>query len=478
MSGKNITICITSIFIRMQKLLFLFLFFPLLCIGKEYQVKLHVQNMPSESKPILLRIFNGNMYVVDSVPVVNQQTITFNVPESTDAGMLRAVLGSSPYAQFMNRQPTALDFLYTRENVEMTLDFNNPEASVEVIESDENRDYFSYMKKDNRYFMKLGSLEQVVTQYPDRDAFYNMALNYYKEYQIERDKWIDSCYNSRPGSLAARILNTRRMPFTEGNLTPQERDSIYREQFLSRVEFTDTLLLNTNIYTDKLFQYINFFMNREAGPRENEAVIIKVLDRIEPQISVNEEIRNNLLQFLISGFEAMKMEEVLAHISSNYLQQCGSSMDMVKRRLEGYKKMAIGQKVPDVVAMDINNNPVSLYSEVNPYTLLIFWHTGCSHCQILMNKLPEYIQKGLFRKHNVKILCISIDEKQEDWEKYSKEHPTQWTSAYVEGAFDSQAAIDFNLFATPSIFLLDNNNQIIAKPITPDELEESINALK
>ena len=80
------------------------------------------------------------MYVVDSVPVVNQQTITFNVPESTDAGMLRAVLGSSPYAQFMNRQPTALDFLYTHENVEMTLDFNNPEASVEVIESDENRD--------------------------------------------------------------------------------------------------------------------------------------------------------------------------------------------------------------------------------------------------------------------------------------------------------------------------------------------------
>lgn len=462
----------------MQKLLFLLLFFPLLCAGKNYQVKINVRNLPEESKPLLLRIFNGNMYVVDSLPAVKQQTITFNIPANTDPGMLRAILGLSPYAKFMNGQPTTLDFLYVKENVELDVDFNNPETSVEVIQSEENKAYFSYMKKDNRYFMKLGSLEQVVTQYPDKDAFYEMALNYYKEFQLERDQWIDSCYQSNPHSIAARILNTRRMPFTEGNLTPQERDSVYRVQFLERIEFTDTLLLHTNIYTDKLFQYINFFISREAGPRENETTIIKVLDQLEPKISANEQIRNYLLQFLISGFEAMKMEEVLAHISSNYLQQCGSSMDMVKRRLEGYKKMAVGQKVPDVIAMDLDNNPVSLYGEVNPYTLLIFWHTGCSHCQTLMNKLPELTQKGLFRKHNVKILSISIDEKREDWAKYSKEHPCNWTNAYVEGSFDSQAAVDFNLFATPSIFLLDNANTIIAKPITPEELEASIEALK
>lgn len=462
----------------MQKLLFLLLLLPLLCAGKNYQVKINVRNLPDETKPLLLRIFNGNMYVVDSLPVLNQQTITFNIPGNTDMGMLRVILGQSAYARFMNGQPTTLDLLFTHENVELTTDFNDPQNTVEVIQSGENEAYFSYMKKDNHYFMKLGSLEQVVTQYPDKDAFYDMALKYYKEFQLERDRWIDSCYKSNPHSLAARILNTRRMPFTDGDLTPQERDSVYREQFLERIEFTDTLLLNTNIYTDKLFQYINFFINREAGPRENETAIIKVLDQIEPKISANEQIRNYLLQFLISGFEAMKMEEVLAHISSNYLQQCGSSMDMVKRRLEGYKKMAVGQKVPDVIAMDLNNNPVSLYGEVNPYTLLIFWHTGCSHCQTLMNELPNMAKKGLFQKHNVKILCISIDEKREDWEKYSKEHPFNWTNAYVEGSFDSQAAVDFNLFATPSIFLLDNANTILAKPITPDELEANIEALK
>lgn len=462
----------------MQKILFLLLFFPLLCAGKDHQVKIHVRNLPEDGNPILLKIFNGNMYVTDSVPVVDKQTITFTIPETTPPGMFRALLGSSPYAQFTNRQPAMLDFLYTRENVELSVDFKNPEASVEVIRSDENKAYFSYLKKEGRYFKKLGSLEQVVVQYPDKDAFYKLALDYYKAYQLERDRWIDSCYRSNPSSFAARILNSRRMPFTEGDLTPQERDSVYREQFLSKIEFADTLLLHSNIYTDKLFQYINFFMDQGLSPRENEAAIIKALDRIEPQISVNEQVRNNLIQFLVTGFEAMKMEEVLAHISSNYLQQCGSSMDVVKERLEGYKKMAVGQSVPDLVAMDIDNNPVSLYGEVSPYTLLVFWHTGCSHCQILMKKIPELIRKGLFKKHNVKILCVSIDEKREDWEKYLKEHPSDWTNAYIEGSFNSLTASDFNIFATPSVFLLDESNRIIAKPITPEELEASINALK
>lgn len=462
----------------MRKLFFLFLLLPLLCVGKDYQVRIHVKNLPDESKPLLLRIFNGNMYIIDSLPAVTDQTLTFKVPENTNPGMLRAILGMSAYAKFMNGQPTSIDFLFNRENVELSLDFNNPELTAEVLTSDENKRYFEYMQKDGRYFMKLGSLEQVVTQYPDKDDFYNMALQYYKQFQLERDTWIDSCYNSAPQSLAARILNTRRMPFTEGNLTPQQRDSVYREQFLDRIEFTDTLLLNTNIYTDKLFQYINFFINREAGPRENEAAIIKVLNNIEARISANEQIRNYLLQFLISGFESMKMEEVLAYISDNYMQQCGSDMDMVKRRLEGYSKMAVGQKVPDVIAMDINNKPVSLYGEVNPYTLLIFWHTGCSHCQTLMQELPEMGKNGMFSKHNVKILCISIDEKREDWERYSKEHPFSWTNAYVEGCFESDAANDFHLFATPSMFLLDSDNKILAKPITPEELKTSLSALE
>lgn len=461
----------------MIKYLLFLLLLPALSMGADYQVKVHVKNLPETSEPKLLRIFNGNTYLIDSLPESQNNLLTFKIPEETTPGMLRVVLGISTYAKFTGGQPTALDILFNKENIELAVDFESPDQTLEIIQSKENKNYFDFMKQDNRFYSKLGILEQTVTQYPDKDEFYNLALKYYEQYQKERAKIIEDIYKKDKNSLAAKIIYTRRMPFSKGDTPAAMRDSIFKNQFLNSLDFQDTTLLYTNIYTDKLYQYINFFMNRNASPRESEANIIKAVDEIMPKISANEQVRNSLLQFLIGGFESMKMEEVLAHISANYMQQCGGSMDVVKRRLEAYQKMAIGNKVADFVAMDIDNNPVSLYGSINPYTLLVFWHSGCSHCQQLAAELPMLMEQDFFKKHNVNIIAISIDEKQDDWIKYSNEHPTKWLNTYVSGAFDSQVATDYNLFATPSMFLLDSDYTIIAKPLTIGELQESISKL-
>ena len=85
-------------------LLFLLLF-PLLTFGKEYEVKLHVSGLPANGKPALLSIYNGDTYLIDSVPQVKDSIIIFHVPEKTPTGMLRAVLGLSTYARYSNGQP-------------------------------------------------------------------------------------------------------------------------------------------------------------------------------------------------------------------------------------------------------------------------------------------------------------------------------------------------------------------------------------
>lgn len=458
-------------------ILLLIILAPFICFGKDYQVKIHVKNLPEDSKPVLLKIYNGNMYMLDSTAVIENGTLTFNMPADTHEGMLRAVLGLSTYAKYMNGEPTQIDILFNKENVELSTDFNSPNDSLKIIQSKENQAYFDFLRADALYFRKLGLLEQVVTGYPDKDEFYQKAVEYYKKFQIQRDKFIDKNYAANRQLLAGKMINTKRMPFIEGDIPQNQRDSIFKSQFLDKIQFTDTSLLYTNVYTDRIYQFIQMFMKQDASPRENEANIIKAVDLLVPKIGGNEYIQTNLMQFLVGGFEAMKLEEVLGHISANYLQQCGSSMDLVKRRLEGYQKMSIGKEVPDFIAMDINNNPVSLYNSVNPYTLLIFWHTGCSHCQDLMKELPALYKQGLLKKHNVNIIAISIDENREDWVKYLQEHKQDWTNTFIEGSFDSETAAAYNLFATPTMLLLDDTHKIIAKPTTIEELKKNISEL-
>lgn len=49
---------------------------------------------------------------------------------------------------------------------------------------------------------------------------------------------------------------------------------------------------------------------------------------------------------------------------------------------------------------------------------------------------------------------------------------------HAAGSFDSEIANDYNLFATPSMFLIDENHKIIAKPTTIGELEKNIGELE
>lgn len=462
----------------MNKLLpLLLLLLPLVSTGKEYQIKVHVKNLPTDSKPLLLNVYNGNTYIVDSLPILENDVIQYRIPANTSPGLFRAILGVSVYAKYTNGPPTVVDFLFNRENVELATDFEKPQDSLKVIQSKENQVYLDFQKTDALFFQKLGLLEQVLINYPDKDEFYKKAIEYHKKFLLQRDKYIDKMYNQNQNLLAGKIIHTRKVPLTAGDLSPTVRDSIFKSQFLETVEFNDTTLLYTNAYTDKVYQFIQMFMKRDASLRENEANIIKAVDLIVPRLDVNPFIQQRLLQFLIAGFEVNKLEEVLAHISTNYLQQCGGSEEIVKRRLEGYRKMAIGNKVPDFTVMAIDNNPVNLYNLVCPYKLIIFWHTDCNHCKVLMEELPELMKQEYFNKHQIKMIGISIDENRETWEKFSTEHRMEWINTHVDGGFDNETSVAYNLFATPSMFLVDDNNKMVAKPTTIEELKNNISEL-
>lgn len=179
----------------MRKWLFvLLIFMSEIGMAKDYRILLNVENLPEGARPILLRMYNGNMYVVDSTTVTGQGRVRFDVSDSIPAGMLRCVLGMSDYTRFGGGQPVHIDFIFNNEEVELKLDFKNPVGSVEVIVSKENRIYFEFLKSEALFYSKLGLLEQVVLNYPDKDEFYQKALEYYRRFQVQRGRVIDKTF--------------------------------------------------------------------------------------------------------------------------------------------------------------------------------------------------------------------------------------------------------------------------------------------
>lgn len=93
-----------------------------------------------------------------------------------------------------------------------------------------------------------------------------------------------------------------------------------------------------------------------------------------------------------------------------------------------------------------------------------------------MQELLILEKQQFFKNNQIKIIGVSVDESREDWEKFSGNYRLEWINTH-EAGFESQLANDYNLFATPTMFLLNENYKIIAKPMTSRELQDSIEKL-
>ena len=75
---------------------------------------------------------------------------------------------------------------------------------------------------------------------------------------------------------------------------------------------------------------------------------------------------------------------------------------------------------------------------------------------------------------SMQIMAISLDTDKEEWMAALQEGEYTWINASELKGWDSQVAIDYNIYATPTMFLLDRDKKILAKPITLKELKQAL----
>ena len=93
--------------------------------------------------------------------------------------------------------------------------------------------------------------------------------------------------------------------------------------------------------------------------------------------------------------------------------------------------------------------------------------------------LPEI--KRIYDQQNPKkfeVITISIDTIKSAWADFLKKGKFSWISCSDLKGWNAKVAQDYYLYATPTMFLLDKNRKILAKPIRLDELYTSLSHIK
>jgi peroxiredoxin len=445
------------------------------CFAQSHKVTIEISNFPNE-KVILTRIRGDNVLTVDSIRSPGTK-FGFILPDNAPAGMYRLILGKTRMAEFQGGPPQILDILFNKEDISLSTDFYYPADSIKVYQSEENKLYYQFLNTYNDLEDRKHMIYPLLTSYPRATGFFGQLVDEFHNLQHEQLQLIEDCSGQDPESLAAKIIRMHWSPFLDGTKTEMERVVYMREQYFDELDFSDPLLLNSNMYAEKIIRYLSLYRNPRLTQSEQEDLFIEAVDHIFSEIIPHPDVQAFVLEYLVKGFEQFKFEKVLNHISENYLDESCEAVnkEMLQKRLESYKKMALGNTAPDIVLENSKGEYTALSAIDHQYVLVVFWATTCPHCNRMLPKLKKWYEEN--REIDLEVLAVSIDTSASEWRKKLAEYELPWINCNEHVGWNGRVATDYNIYATPTMFLLDRDRKILAKPVTFFEFWKEVNKL-
>lgn len=420
-------------------------------------------------KPVLLLEYFGDKHTfVDSVRTDGNGWFSFEIMESAPSGLYSLAAGNNPL----------FNFIYNGANVVVKYDpsaFKPPE----FIESYENQVYYDYLENKDLYEQKTAIITDVLRFYPEQDSFRLYADRHYMNLQSEFNAYADRMIEAYPATFVAHIMKSDRPVIYPDGMQWENYISYNQKHFLDEVDFSDTLLINTNVITAKAIDYLGYYSINSQSKELQEKFFIQAVDSILNKAMESPDVYDFLMQYLIEGFEMYGFDRVISHIASNYepANSCVNEerKSELEKRVENLRKLAIGNIAPDIQFKngdEVNSGLSAINSDL---TVVLFWASWCPHCNQMMPYLKEvYEDKSL---PNFEILAISIDTSASDYNQALALHAPGWINYTDLKGWDSKPAVDYSIYATPTMFLLDKQRKILARPVTASDLRDELQKL-
>lgn len=117
----------------------------------------------------------------------------------------------------------------------------------------------------------------------------------------------------------------------------------------------------------------------------------------------------------------------------------------------------VGEKAPNIIFSEKKRGKKSLYEIKAKKKMVIFWGSWCPHCRNEIPFIKDFYEN--FKKQGGEIVSFALDSAKEDYLSLVQGADFITDSDLLK--WDSPVARDYGVNATPTIFLLDENNQVV-----------------
>lgn len=430
-------------------------------------------------------------------------------------GMYKVKLQRNQYFYILHSNPAVKIFYGMPVEVQTLYDphffYNVAADSLIILSGEENQRFCHFQHLQLQLNVAREWLLQMMRLYPLRDHFHTqIEKEYFKRYD-KMEQFVKEQMRNHPNSIATRIAMAYYILVIPNWKEPDpDRNKVFAQHYFDFFDPADTLFLYTNILPDKIMNWYSLHYNKRKSKNQNEQAYINAVDTLFSKVRQSPRIFEFVLNLTIKGMNKLHYETVLVHINDIYVEKrCENYMvsDEMKEKMKNIKKTAIGQPAPPInfenleCLFDYSNDlhdttstkKIKKLRDIKAsYTLVLFWTSWCPHCTRLLPEIKQFYTQCNSQTTkengdlNLEILAISLDTNRKDWTKTvfevfvkdinpSEETiitlPNIWLNYTELKGWYSTTARDYNIYATPTMFLLDSNKKIISKPKNIKEIQ-------
>jgi thiol-disulfide isomerase/thioredoxin len=395
----------------------------------------------------------------------NQQTVSIEneqfrvaLPADAPKGMYRLMYDPIEYKYF--------DVIINGEKeIKLKYDLSkmNPELSFQA--SDENIIWLDFQKKTGNQYTKLGILGNVLANYPDKNHSFVVEAKqlYDKEKNVlleNRNSFLTKNTNNIAGVLAKNTAPKFQNPTDH----PRVQAYLAQQTYWDGIDTNNDTLLQTPLYQELIIGYLKYYMS--SGVKYTESELDEGLitsAKVIFERFTSPAAKTFAMDLLTQVFKERGDEKPLKFVDEYRSQQetCATDSPDAKlaERIDAYKRLQAGMPAPELKLIHPQTKQSFGLKDISEdRILLIFWGSGCEHCQKTM---PLVAQDNL-TQYGIAPIAIGIENNPEAYNKAIEPLNNMFHSTDFL-AWDSPNVKAYHIVATPSFILLDKDRKIIGK---------------
>ncbi|MCK5857108.1 MAG: redoxin domain-containing protein [Bacteroidales bacterium] len=427
-------------------------------------------NNYSGTKAVLYAMRGSQSIALDTARVQLNAFVFLNI-ERYPAGMYRIAFDDSIYTEV----------IFNKEDVVLEADADNVLYTMKVKKSEENKVLFNYWL----YAISIRDSITHVRFQRERLTNAGQITNKQKrafENQIDvlnsrLSNYIEEKAHKNPELFVPVVLRSYLIPSYREYLMDPDNEPypterlFYLYHFFDNIDFNDARLLNTRI----IYTAISDYMSTFAKPAKT-VVYKDIIDRVMNLSKGNEAVYQYSLNLFIQAFENTLWESVFVYlIEEYYLNSYAYNPDQgayYKKKIETIKQLKPGKKMPNITLRDTSNHEVSLYSVKSKVKMVLIYSSDCSHCKEVMPDILEIYEA--YHSSGFEIYAIAIDDSINIWKHEINMYEYPWVSVSDLKGLSSPVIDKYNVWMTPMMFMLNEDNIIMNKPRGMEDIHATI----